>query len=83
MAILPQGIDKSDFGDLSGNFDAYTDDALGILYPHDDLTKLRIRIVLSSHSGGGSTVAKILEGCDKIRFPLFGIMTFDSEGYDT
>jgi hypothetical protein len=60
MAILPQGVGRSEFGKFEQT--SYIDEVMGRLkpvVPWQDAPK-DVRVVMSAHSGGGSTVIRML-----------------------
>jgi hypothetical protein len=60
IAVLPQGSDRSDFGNLSANSDAYLKEVFDNLVPRY-LPKGATpgRVIVSGHSGGGPTTMAI------------------------
>ena len=60
IAVLPQGSERSDFGDLTSNSDAYLNEVFAKLVPKY-LPKGAVpgRVTVSGHSGGGPTAMAI------------------------
>ena len=83
IAILPQGVDRSRFGDIADHFQAYVEEVLGKVWPKATTSALSVQVVLSAHSGGGDTVDKVLKDywAWAVRFPILGMMLFDAEGF--
>ena len=60
IAVLPQGSEKSDFGDLGSNSDAYLREVFDKLIPQYLPEKATPgRTIVSAHSGGGPTAMAI------------------------
>jgi hypothetical protein len=62
IAVLPQGSEKSGFGDLSANSDAYLKDVFNKLVALNYLPKGTVpgRVTVSGHSGGGPTAMAVV-----------------------
>lgn len=79
MAILPQGVGRSEFGDFQQQ--SYIDEVMGRLkpvVPWQDAPK-DVRVVMSAHSGGGNTVTKMLGSLPK---SVGTIMLFEAMNSD-
>ena len=80
IAILPQGVNSSSFGQISP--DAYIRDAFDRLTEVGAWTKApaRFSVVLSSHSGGGFTIGRMLKGAAGFKLPdnLKTLILFES-----
>jgi len=60
IAVLPQGSEKSAFGDLSSNSDAYLKEVFAKLVPkYLPQGAIPGRVIVSGHSGGGPTAMAI------------------------
>ena len=60
IAVLPQGSERSDFGDLKSNSDAYLTEAFAKLVPkYLPNGATPGRVIVSGHSGGGPTAMAI------------------------
>jgi hypothetical protein len=60
IAVLPQGSERSDFGDLSSNSDAYLKEVFAKLVPkYLPNGAIPGRVIVSGHSGGGPTAMAI------------------------
>ena len=60
VAVLPQGSERSDFGDLSANSDAYLNEVFAKLIPkYLPQGTMPGRLIVSGHSGGGPTTMAI------------------------
>ena len=60
IAVLPQGSERSDFGDLSSNSDAYLTEVFAKLVPkYLPNGAIPGRVIVSGHSGGGPTAMAI------------------------
>jgi len=60
IAVLPQGSERSDFGDLSSNSDAYLKEVFAKLVPkYLPQGAIPGRVIVSGHSGGGPTAMAI------------------------
>ena len=60
IAVLPQGSERSDFGDLKSNSDAYLTEVFAKLVPkYLPNGAILGRVIVSGHSGGGPTAMAI------------------------
>ena len=60
IAVLPQGSERSDFGDLRSNSDAYLTEVFAKLVPkYLPNEAIPGRVIVSGHSGGGPTAMAI------------------------
>lgn len=66
IAVLPQGTERSGFGNLSSNSDAYLKEVLGKLSPrYFPKEVVPGRVTVSGHSGGGPTATSIADSRTK------------------
>ena len=77
IAVLPQGSERSDFGDLSSNSDTYLKDVFAKLVPKY-LPKGAIpgRVIVSGHSGAGPTALAAAKAGKRTHVLLFDAINF-------
>ena len=84
IAVLPQGSEKSDFGDLGSKSDAYLKEVFDKLIPRYLPEKaIPGHTIVSGHSGGGPTVMAIAsqraQAGERTDVVLFDAINFSSE----
>jgi hypothetical protein len=77
IAVLPQGSERSDFGDLSSNSDVYLREVFAKLVPkYLPNGAIPGRVIVSGHSGGGPTAMAAARAGKRTDVLLFDAINF-------